>query len=194
MPEPQTPNPQSPGALMNPQNSSVPSAPSSRPLRLTERIMQESEKIGMTTNDPEQVEQDLNQWAQKLSAQDIKDLRQLIFEGGHEGDEVALSLDLLGRRPLDPESAQILVDYILLGPSNETAEKSTFQLLALDGLIDHSLASRDPSMLRRVQKESSDALLSRRAGQALGALQGRNPSPTETDQKALTELLEKSSR
>ncbi|MFN7728698.1 MAG: hypothetical protein ACK5P7_06050 [Bdellovibrio sp.] len=194
LPDEPTSSLQGSAALLKPQSSAALTAPRKRPLSLIERIMQESEKIGMTTNDPKQVEQDLNQWAQRLSSQDITDLRQLIFEGGHSGDEIALSLDLLGRRPLDPESAQILLDYILRGPSNETTEKSTFQLLALEGLIDHSLASRDPSKLRRIQKESPDALLSRRAGQALGALHGRNPSPSETDQKALTELLEKSSR
>lgn len=173
---------------------SAASAPRTQASELLERILQESQKIGTLTNDPKQVERDLNDWAEKLSAQDVQELRQVIFEGGRSGDEIALSLDLLGRRPLDDASAEILTDYILLGPSVETSEKSTFQLLALDGLIDHSLASRDPAHLRRVQKESSDALLSRRAAQALGALQGRNPAPAETDQKVLGELLEKTPR
>lgn len=187
-----------PAAPQDVQNSNAgvvaPAAADAPMAKLLDRILRESEKVGTVTNDPKQVERDLNEWAEKLSAQDVQDLRQLIFEGGHSGDEVALSLDLLGRRPLDAEAANILTDYVLLGPSVETTEKSTFQLLALDGLIDHSLASRDPANLRRVQKESSDALLARRAGQALGALRGQNPTPAETDQKVLGELLEKTNR
>jgi hypothetical protein len=160
---------------------------------LLEKVQAESAGIGQPTDDPDKVEADLTRWGQSLNSVQIEELREVIFLGKNSGDEVALALDLLGRS--DESAAQeALTDYVLKGPAVASSEQGTFQLLALDGVIDQTERSRDPRALQRLKKESSDALISRRAAQALGALKGRNPWPRETDEKALREILEKTSR
>lgn len=160
--------------------------------RLTARILRESERVGSTTNDPEKVEQILNEWAQKLTDEDLVQIREIVFETFRDGDEAALSLDLLGRSP-SPLAAEILTDYILQGPSAPTNEKSTFQLLALDGLIDHSMNSQNPGYLQRVRNQTDDSLVARRATQALQAMRGRALKPSQSDEAALRSLIEKRS-
>lgn len=161
-------------------------------LPLLQKILRESEHIGETTNNAAAVEKNLDQWARSLSEQDLRDLRTIAFSKDHSGDEIALALDLLSRSDA-PEAQAALVDYVLASPETPSPEHSTFQLMALEGVIDQSMRSKDPAALKKIQSQSSDALVVQRAAQAEGALSGRNPPPEETDEKALEELLEKSS-
>lgn len=160
-------------------------------LPLLQRILRESEKISETTNNPAEVERSLNQWATELTPADLKDLRGVAFSKDRSGDEIALALDLLSRSDA-PEAQATLTDYVLASPDLPSPEHSTFQLMALEGVIDQSMRSKDPQALRKIQSQSTDALVAQRAAQAEGALQGKNPSPEATDQKALEELLKKS--
>ena len=166
-------------------------SPEAEPSPLQIRLRREAQRVGQTTDDPKTVEKELNDWGQSLTPEQVQEMRDVSFLGQNTGDEVALALDLLGRSDL-PEATQALIDYVMTGPAFSTADQSTFQLLALDGLIDKTERSHDPRALQKIQADSSDALVSRRAAQALGALKGKNPWPRQVDEKALQELLQKS--
>ncbi len=155
------------------------------------QLKEEASKVGQLTADPEAVEQGLNEWARSLKSEDFAQIRESIFNDPNiAGDEVALSLDLLGRSQ-DKSAEALLLEYVLKGPSTATSEKGTFQLLALEGLIDQSLISKDPAALKKVMANTDDALLAKRTAQGLKALEGKAPSPEQTDQKALAELLKR---
>lgn len=164
-----------------------------RELTLLERIERESARIGTVTESPAEVERHLDAWAARLGLSEITELRRMVLAGEGEGDEIALALDLLGRSN-SPEAQVALVEYVLQGAAVSSREEGTFQLLALEGIVDQTGRTGSTVALRRIQRESKDPFVSRRAAQALGAFAGRNPWPKETDEKALAELLESSSR
>lgn len=153
------------------------------------RIETEALKIGQVDSNPEKTEQNLDQLAKSLTADNLKDLRPLIFENNQNGDQVALSLDLLGRTST-PGASELLTDYILNGANVLQIESNTFRLLALDSLIEQSLKNQDPSFLRQIKNKSEDAFVAKRAEQALKSLQGKTKTPSETDTQGLQKLLE----
>lgn len=165
--------------------------PEAQKIPFARKLLLEAEKVGQLTESPEAIEQNLNDWAKDFSEQDIIELRQTLFTEATNGDERALSLDLLGRSDL-PSAQSVLVDYVLNPPPSSASEQAAFQLLALDGIIGQSARSKNADALRKVQTQSSDSLVAGRSAQALRALEGQGPWPEDTDNKALSELLEKS--
>lgn len=182
--------PTSPSAASPTVNPGPPASASASPAsELIQQVTQEAESVGQTTDQPEVLEQHLNAWGRSLNAQQVRELRDFVFRGSKNDDQVAVALDLLGRSN-QAAAVEALTDYVLATqvPASAT-DQETFRLLALDGLIDQSRRQRDPAPLRRVQSDSADALVVQRARQALGALQGQNPWPDQMDDKALRDLL-----
>jgi len=147
------------------------------------------EEISQTTENPELVENDLDQFGQSLGPDDLGRLKEKALSAKSNGDEVGLSLDLLGRSD-SPIAEAALLDAVLHSPGLKAREGGTLQLLALEGLMSQAQRKNSPQALQKVMSESGDSLISKRAAQGLGALKGENPWPSETDDNALESLLE----
>ena len=158
------------------------------PSSFHEEFVQMSEAISRPVGDPQALDREMTQRARQMGPDEILELRQVLFNE-RQGDQIALALDLLGRSDL-PEAQAALVDYSLKGSATATPEQSTFQMMALEGVMEQTQRSKDPTALAKIRNETGDALMSRRAEQALGAMKGKNPWPEQTDGSALKKLLQ----
>lgn len=155
-----------------------------------DKIEPMANKISQLQKNPEVIEKELDHFARSLSEEEISYLYS-ISSNEKNGDIIALSLDLLGRS--DSELANnYLLQYTLEGPKVSTPESSTFQILSLDGVIEHAKRNRMSKNLEQIQNRSQNSFIINRARQATLAIQGLAPFPDESDSANLKELLKKS--
>lgn len=187
-----------PTSVSQPQEKPTPSAPTlpatSAQLPIDQRVALWSEQIGQIQENPQVIEESLDQFSSTLSAQDILELKKIISSSQTQ-DERFLSTELLVRNR-SIEAKQVLKE-IALSPESSSekqnaitkSEENALRLRAVEGL----LKSDDPhvakNLLEEVQRKSNNSIIQDRSQRALLSLKGIAKSPEEQDQEALRELL-----
>lgn len=177
-------------------SDSVKDTPTESPsLKIKDYVSFQSQKIGLPTDRPDEIRNELTRFAESLHPQDIDELGKL-FQNSKNGDEKALALYLLSESQ-NPHSVDILKDIILQPATSQdehqALENQAFSFMAIEGISQ----SKDPILARQALQEviqkTSDVSIRDRSTRALLSIS--NPSKTlETqDRENLLKLLDQQS-
>lgn len=156
--------------------------------QLEEKIQNETSKISQIIQDPDKVEAELKALAESLTPDQVAGLKDLMISK-KDGDFVGMSLDLLGKSRL-PEAKAALKNYVLENHSRFVKEGELFQLMALEGLIEHAVRDQDLSVLKEISIRSNDSILARRARVAADEIQNKGDGLEKKDLESLRQLID----
>lgn len=144
------------------------------------------EPIQLITENPENAEIKLQEYADSLDANDVLNLKQNVLNTQLSGDERLISVELILRAKTENHDST-LVEIANSAPvdhKNQTRndEELAFRARAIEGI--QSLPA-----LQQVIDRNSNKFLSDRASRALAHLSGQAPSLREQDEAALKKLV-----
>lgn len=156
--------------------------------QLEEKLQNETAKISQIVQDPDKVEEELKALAESLTPDQVAGLTDLMVRK-NDGDFVGISLDLLGKSRL-PEAKVALKNYVLENHSRFEREGGLFQLMALEGLIEHAVRDQDLSVLKEISIRSNDSVTARRARLAADQIQSHGDGLEKKDLESLRQLID----
>lgn len=147
------------------------------------------------TYSPEAIDQDLSDFADKLTLEQLSNLVNTVTSRAKTGDERLLAAELLARSPLI-ESIELLAKIITTSAesiSDTPAVQEEFraiQMLAIEGISQKATYPKESvEALQNLATTVDNSQMHDRIVRSLWALQGKAPSLEEQDREALTKML-----
>lgn len=172
-------------------------ATSSKEEEFHNKLKIESRKIGQVSDDPQQIERQLNNWASTFSELELKILQNEALSMNLPGDERFFSVDLLARNR--SALTQGLLEEIVVAPlptqfgsDPSTARSFEFELIlrqrALDGVAEGD-KKQALEAIKRVLQKTENPSIADRAHRHQAHLEGKAPTVVEQERQALQQLL-----
>jgi len=172
----------------------VTKAPTNKNLSIRDQIAAWSEQVGQVQENPQVIEDSLNQFSASLKPHEMEDLA-FIIKKSNQQDQRFLSVELLARSK-NLEAKKILKELAL---SPETpreksnpdlkAEENTLRMRAVEGLMSAENQETAKSLLREVRSRTQNSFVSDRSERALHHLEKGGATPEAQDQEALQKFV-----
>lgn len=155
----------------------------------------ESRNIAELQDNPQAVEIKMNQMAQSMKSEEIRQLASVIKNKNQEGDQRAMAVELLSRNN-SLDALNTLSDFVVessegLRPdSNDKEFESVLKAQAIEGISTYPQKDIALNYLNQLAQKVDESFLKDRIFRSRENLLGRAPAVNEQDEKALKQFVE----